>query len=510
MKRILISCLACLSVLLAAQAQNLLWTISTDTNMVYLGSDVMTDGQDNVILGAVGNNTAYILKYNKDGTPLLAAGSSDEASYEAMTTDKDDRLILAGRQKNGSQWDAMIMVFDTEGNPQFTQWHNYSNKDDVFNDVLTDPGLNIFACGSAYNANTEQCGLLARYAPDGTPVWVEHFGETNHHISFLSVKMDVAGNLHVVGRKSGTSPSPISLISRVYSPAGMLLSEYDALVGGYMEAHPLFNLLDEGGSHYIGGYVLDGSMHTAFLMKLIDNNLAWLQLGPDGSSFYNGCLTPQGYVACCGEAQSLSGDAYYALFTSGGGLEQENQYDSPYGLEDVLLGITAEGEYLYFCGASEGLGTLTDMLVLKTDMTLTTMWELRYNSFNNGYEVAWDIDLDTEGNVLLAGQSMSTTGNFLEAWKYTNPLRIEEKEADRMISLQVYPNPSADRIFFRLENASGQLYYEIISKDGRHVSAGNLPQAEYQSLSITTLPAGSYLLRIYNGNITYGARFVKQ
>ena len=511
MKRFLLAGIACLLILMQGGAQDLLWSDVTDTNLLYLGTNVITDESGNVFVGATGNNTAYILQYDKDGMPMLAAGSSDEASYGAMARDADDRLLLAGRQKNGTHWDAMIMVFDAGGNPEFTQWHDFSNKDDRFLDLLTDDSRNIYACGSSYNAGTEQCGLVARYAPDGTPAWIEHYSKPGHHISFSSVRIDDQGNLHVVGRKGGTSPGPVSLLSLVYSADGVLLSEYDELVSGYYEAHPTFSLLDDAGNHYIGGYLLDAGAEISFLMKLANNATAWLQLGNAGvdNVYYNGCLTPGGNIACCGEISNSSADGLYCLYSPGGGLIAEKSYNNPYGDDDVLLGAAADDEHIYFCGMSVGLGTAGDVLVLKLNEELETMWEIRYNSFASDHEYAGDLTIDHEGNVILAGSSIGSGGYQLGIWKFSNPLAIDE-QANQMLFTNVYPNPADRHISFFLNELPGEVNYEVYSMEGRIVDSGTLKSSGEQHIDISGLAAGTYMLRLYADSGMFGARFVKK
>ncbi len=511
MKRSLLSGLACILILAQCGAQDLLWSVVTDTNLLYLGTDVMTDVSGNVIVGADGNNTAYILKYDKDGMPLLAAGSSDEASYGAMARDAEGRLLLAGRQKDGTQWDAMIMVFDADGSPVFTQWHDFSNKDDRFLDILTDDSRNIFVCGSAYNASTEQCGLLARYAPDGTPAWIEHFSKPGHHISFSSVRMDSQGKLHVVGRKGGTSPGPVSLLSLVYSADGVLLSEFDELVGGYYEVHSTLSLLDDAGNHYIGGYLLDAGAEVSFLMKLVNNATAWLQLGNTGVNniYFNGCITSEGNIACCGEIANSSSDGLYCLYSPGGGLIAQKSYDNPYGDDDVLLGITADDEYIYLCGMSVGLGTAGDVLVLKLNEELETMWEIRYNSFAGNHEYAGDLTVDNEGNVILAGNSIGGSGYQLGIWKFSNPLGIDEQVNGQVLPY-VYPNPADKYITVSPDGLSGDISYEVCSMEGRTVDSGILTSSGEQLIDISALKAGTYMLRIFTGSGMHGARFVKE
>ncbi len=68
------------------------------------------------------------------------------------------------------------------------------------------------------------------------------------------------------------------------------------------------------------------------------------------------------------------------------------------------------------------------------------------------------------------------------------------------ISLQLYPNPAAERLFLLLPNdIPAGLHYRIIDSRGRTVQAGRLSHtAATPSIDLRALPNGPYQLQVYS------------
>ena len=63
------------------------------------------------------------------------------------------------------------------------------------------------------------------------------------------------------------------------------------------------------------------------------------------------------------------------------------------------------------------------------------MWEIRYNGSANGEDVAYDITLDNEDNVIITGMSTEQGGEYCTTMKYSNPLGIQEDDISGLTTL---------------------------------------------------------------------------
>jgi uncharacterized delta-60 repeat protein len=76
-----------------------------------------------------------------------------------------------------------------------------------------------------------------------------------------------------------------------------------------------------------------------------------------------------------------------------------DQCDEPY-----ALAIDANGN-VYVTGRSEGTGTGFDFLTIKYSSNGDTLWTARYNNYENGWDMAYAIAVDINGNVYVTGSS---------------------------------------------------------------------------------------------------------
>ncbi|GAB3838703.1 hypothetical protein GCM10028821_40690 [Hymenobacter jeollabukensis] len=79
------------------------------------------------------------------------------------------------------------------------------------------------------------------------------------------------------------------------------------------------------------------------------------------------------------------------------------------------------------------------------------------------------------------------------------------------VTLSAYPNPATDRLRLSLTGATGQVTASIYSATGQQLRAVSFDAAQPATLDVTTLPAGTYLLRVRTAEgQTFSQRVVKQ
>jgi hypothetical protein len=94
-------------------------------------------------------------------------------------------------------------------------------------------------------------------------------------------------------------------------------------------------------------------------------------------------------------------------------------------------------------------------------------------------------------------------------YAFDDPLLTSSRKfSNNLLSLEVFPNPTADRLFFKnLPEAWIDYDVQVFDAMGRHMV---FPMnRDGQSIDCSLLPAGTYQLMLMRGNVAYQARFVK-
>lgn len=89
-------------------------------------------------------------------------------------------------------------------------------------------------------------------------------------------------------------------------------------------------------------------------------------------------------------------------------LQWDARYNGPANNWDTALAITVDDSgNVYVTGASPGVGTDRDYATIKYTSDGDTLWVRRFNSPENGFDIARDIALDDSGNVYVTGGSVT-------------------------------------------------------------------------------------------------------
>lgn len=90
---------------------------------------------------------------------------------------------------------------------------------------------------------------------------------------------------------------------------------------------------------------------------------------------------------------------------------------------------------------------------------------------------------------------------------YSNTVIV--KRGLNATGLVIVQNPVKEQLIFRHPSAKNGLY-EVVDFSGRLFMKGNVPVGNVQtSLSVSQLPAGSYVLRYYDGTLQFAEKFLK-
>jgi hypothetical protein len=111
-------------------------------------------------------------------------------------------------------------------------------------------------------------------------------------------------------------------------------------------------------------------------------------------------------------ATSETGLDYLTLkYDSDGNLIWAVQYDGPASGDDVATAIALDSQRNAFVtGYSPGIGTNRDYATIKYDPDGNEIWLARYDGEAHGFDIAWAITADHEGNAYVTGESYTVMG----------------------------------------------------------------------------------------------------
>ena len=139
-----------------------------------------------------------------------------------------------------------------------------------------------------------------------------------------------------------------------------------------------------------------------------------------------------GNIYSCGAKHNGSNyDYYIAKYSQTGVLIWDYQYNGIGSSDDAPSALVLDANHnVYVTGSSYGVNSSTDFTTLKFDgISGNVLWESRYD-FNNKPEVAKDIKIDGNGDVLICGTSAQNFFNSEYAvikYNATNGIQIAEK-----------------------------------------------------------------------------------
>ncbi len=193
----------------------------------------------------------------------------------------------------------------------------------------------------------------------------------SNHDSARALDVDTQGNVFVAGSSLGLNATwTYEILTLKYSATGALLWErrYDSAGGGF-------------------------------------NDIAVdVEAAPDGS------------VIVLGQGPGASGDQDIVLlrYDAAGALQWVRRWSNWWSDGATGLELAPDGS-LYVLGGSYYGGNVSDIVLLKYDSLGTLLWQRNYHG-GFGTDVGSDLDLDSQGNVVIAGYSISPSGTNNYDW----------------------------------------------------------------------------------------------
>src|SRR3990172_6892171 len=186
--------------------------------------------------------------------------------------------------------------------------------------------------------------------------------------------------------------------------------------------------VDANGNVYVTGYSYGSGTSSDYATIKYDTNGNELW-----TARYNGLGNGYDYAAAI--EVNASGNVYVTGYSVGSGTSSDyatikydtdgkqlwvSRYNGPGNGYDYAFAIAVDANgNVYVTGGSPGSGTSSDYATIKYDTNGNQLWVARYDGRDNSYDLATDIAVDASGNVYVTGGSYdSVTSNDYATIKY--------------------------------------------------------------------------------------------
>jgi uncharacterized delta-60 repeat protein len=298
--------------------------------------------------------------------------------------------------------DYSTLKYDNNGVLQWARGYNGpGNDEDNALAMVVDPAGNVYVTGFSNGAGTDRDIATVKYDTDGNERWVARYnGPGNARDEGNDIAVDSQGNVYVGGYSEDVGDNK-----------DLVMIKYNAV----------------GAEEWVKSYNGPGnSDDKALAITLGDNN----------------------YVYATGYSYGIATDRDYITikYHTGGPMQWYARYNSPDSLDDRSYDIAVDGGgNVYVTGFCEYDETDYDFVTIKYNFAGNEQWATRYNRTGNQDKPSC-IDLDGEGNIIVAGQSCleystvkySPNGEELWAASYGGPSSGTDIIND--ITIDVYNN----------------------------------------------------------------------
>src|SRR5262245_34409957 len=352
--------------------------------------------------------TAFLAAGYGQGAADVSLGGETSASQQCLETDWVARFDDAFNLDD----EATAITVDSDGNSYVTG--------EIC--ALVDP---LYGLCSVTGWRT------VKYDPNGNQLGVQTFrGPGSWFNRPNAIAVDSANNVYVTGSISITPgcspencPSPdLDYATIKYSSAGeqLWVARYSGVGGsGVDEAQAL--ALDSSGNVYVTGSSAAANGLTDYATIKYDTNgtQIWVARynGPGNASDDARAikLDPTGNVYVTGGSMGANGFLDYATikYSPSGSQLWVARYDGPGSGEDDAKGLVVDSAgNAIVTGYSLSAATAYDYATIKYDTLGNELWVARYDGPASAYDEASAIALDSVGNVFVTGASRGVGTNF--------------------------------------------------------------------------------------------------
>lgn len=306
-------------------------------------------------------------------------GNESDWAY-AIALDDSGHAYVTGKTNNaGTNDDWTTIKYLPDGD---TAWiRNFvgaGSANERASSIAIGPSGNIYITGYTMSSSAGDY-MTIKYRPDGDTVWTRRYNGTGNGYDFSNwITVDNQDNVFITGYSRALSYQNDIATVKYDSSGNQLWVAQFAGSGNYN---------DEGN-------------------KVIAGNDGYIYVAGTINPFSSG--TRYDYVTIKYDASD--GDTVWA-----------RTYNGTADSSDIARDIEVDGAgNVYVTGSSRGIGTSSDITTIKYDSSGIEQWVERYNNPDtSGSDGGYGIELDGSGNIYVAGQSQGLgTGSDIVLLKY--------------------------------------------------------------------------------------------
>lgn len=360
-------------------------------------------------------------------------GPVDGADYaNGIAVDLNGNVYVTGYATTSTGPDYCTIKYDSSGNQQWVNFYNGLSTSTVPNDVATaiaiDQQGNVYVTGYSEGAGTSYDFCTIKYSPTGVQQWVARYNNSsvNGMDQATAIAVDLQGNVYVTGSSTASNPDFLTI---KYNTSGsqQWVARYD---GGYGSDYARAIALDRMGNCYVTGYGWGGGNadYDYLTVKYTSTGTReWVAryngAGNDNDYAYSVAVDEAGYVVVTGASDGLgtSSDITTVRYDQDGNLIWVRPFDATQ-REDIGRSVALDNSgNIYVTGYSRR--TNIDCTTLSYEPNGNLRWAAFYNDIGNGNDYGVVTKTDRTGNVLVAGYGYggSQTGIDAVVIKYIQP-----------------------------------------------------------------------------------------
>ncbi len=357
-----------------------------------------------------------------------SAGTLSDWAY-AIAIDDSGFIYVTGTTENsgtGNDWTTIKYTpsGDTLWVRNFVSPGSYNERASC---IALGTSGNIYLTGYTMSSGAGDY-LTIKYRPNGDTAWVRRYNGTGNGYDFAHwICVDNQENVYVTGYSRGASYQDDIATVKYDSNGNQLWVSRINGSGNYNDkGHKV--IADNNGYVYVVGYVNPFSSGTRYDYATIKLNAqtgdtVWVRTynGPADSSDIarDIAVDSAGNVYVTGSVRWLgtSTDILTIKYDNSGNLLWTARYNNPdTSGADGGYGIRVDNAgNVYVVGQSQGLGTGSDVVLIKYDSEGNELWARRYDGPAHNYDTPSDevggkcIAMDQLGNIFIGGTSRSLT-----------------------------------------------------------------------------------------------------